>query len=240
MYTNALSLKPKSYHIYAKRAMVHLKLNGVTESIKDSNLCIALRPEWPMGYLCKSIAHWVSSEHLDAFSDIACGLVIDPTNPSLQIELKRMMSSQSKSLIVLNEPHHIEPICDVLAENGIPVTTSTENEKNGFREEIEKNIEKIVLVTSSLENFAEFVPYVINGVEYVMLLQTPENTGLLDGDLIYSLNGTCATSLTYEKICHEFGLKHQEENQSISSCQVIGIVNRWSTIAPKDREASNS
>lgn len=60
MYSTALESKPKSFHIYAKRAMAYLKLNRVEDSLKDSNLCIALRPEWPMGYLCKAIAYWVA------------------------------------------------------------------------------------------------------------------------------------------------------------------------------------
>lgn len=74
-----------------------------------------------------------------------------------------------------------------------------------------------------------------------MLLQTPPNSGLTEGDLIYSINGTSMASLPYNKICEEFGINNgSDDAYMIKDCQVVGLVNRWSTIAPKTREASES
>ena len=74
-----------------------------------------------------------------------------------------------------------------------------------------------------------------------MLLQTPPSSGLSDGDLIYSVNATSMASFSYSKICEEYGINNDGTDEHMpGSCQVVGLVNRWSASAPQTREASKS
>jgi len=102
VYTTVLEREPLSHTVRVSRSMCYLKLNDPEASLKDALVCCALKPEWPMAYVCKGAAYAAMNKHIDACSAYVCGLAVDPQNSVLQTKMEALFSSKNWNSIMLD------------------------------------------------------------------------------------------------------------------------------------------
>jgi stress-induced-phosphoprotein 1 len=77
--------------LYSNRSAAYLKLNKVTEALKDSNKCIEIDSTWSKGYARKGDALLSSKKYTEAYNAYNAGLRISPNDSTLTEKSEQAM-----------------------------------------------------------------------------------------------------------------------------------------------------
>ena len=77
--------------LYSNRSAAYLKLNKVTEALRDSNKCIEIDSTWSKGYTRKGDALFSSKQYTEAYNAYNAGLRISPNDSTLTEKSEQAM-----------------------------------------------------------------------------------------------------------------------------------------------------
>jgi tetratricopeptide (TPR) repeat protein len=77
--------------LHSNRSAAYLKLNRITEALKDGNQCISLDPNYAKGYTRKGDALLASKQFTEAFNAYNAGLRVAPTDATLKEKSEQAM-----------------------------------------------------------------------------------------------------------------------------------------------------
>lgn len=77
--------------LYSNRSAAYLKLNKVTEALRDSNKCIEIDSTWSKGYTRKGDALLSSKQYTEAYNAYNAGLRITPNDSTLTEKSEQAM-----------------------------------------------------------------------------------------------------------------------------------------------------
>ena len=80
MYNVAFSESSDDHLILSNRSVTHLRLNNLIAALEDANHAVALRPDWPKGYLRKGQALKALNQHEEAFKAFFSCLLLEGGN----------------------------------------------------------------------------------------------------------------------------------------------------------------
>lgn len=77
--------------LHSNRSAAYLKLNKVTEALRDSNKCIEIDSTWSKGYARKGDALFSSKQYTEAYNAYNAGLRISPNDSTLTEKSEQAM-----------------------------------------------------------------------------------------------------------------------------------------------------
>lgn len=116
VYTSILERDPLSHTVRVSRSLCYLRLHEPLAALKDAEMCCALKPEWPMSYLCKGAALDAMGKPVDACIAYVCGLVVDPTNAVLQQRLSDLFAKMNWTYIELDGEQVVGPVASTVMQ----------------------------------------------------------------------------------------------------------------------------
>jgi len=200
VYSSVLEREPLSHTTRMSRSMCYLRLGDHEEALQDALICCALKPEWPMPYVCKGAALEAMDSPIEACSAYVCGLIVDPLNPVLVEHLENLFDRMGWSSISL----------DGKAVVGSVAATVMQHHEWGA----DLLVDRIVLYANGqkcLAHLFDFEPVVglVNGGQHgaisvrvtdgkqhaALIKENKVASELYDGDEIITLNSCAVTSV---------------------------------------------
>ena len=89
------------YH--CNRAACYLHLENYTDAVKDGDVAVLLRPDWPKAYLRRSTAFEKTEKTEDALMDAKKALELDPSNTNIKKTVARLQKLEDQRLEKLKE-----------------------------------------------------------------------------------------------------------------------------------------
>lgn len=145
LYTKAASLDSNDYSIFCCRSIAHIKCATYELALQDAEKAIALKPNWPKGYLCKATALLHLRKYLDAIKVYTEGLhaystaaqvdpqqedpeeaqLLDKINPFNAPDLFKKLSEDPRTKGYMEDPEYVELIRQIQAN---PFTISEKSQ----------------------------------------------------------------------------------------------------------------
>lgn len=93
-YTEAIKrgpakANPEAYKLFSNRAGSYTKLLAVQEALKDAEMCVELKPDFPKGYSRKGTAQFFMRDYTKAMETYRKGLEIAPDNEELKAGMRQ-------------------------------------------------------------------------------------------------------------------------------------------------------
>jgi len=232
MYTDGvLNINPAHHVVLCKRGIAYLKRRQYDLCMRDATKCIALRTEWPMGYLFKGICLWRQKQPLLAAASFVCGLCVDPQNTALLRALNLFFAATKSRIIVIDKSDLLRDICEALSVRGMS------------HSQLDR-----VAVTSQPHILQELCPLQKITIAYgtSLPLKSSSNVtksdramladinteaskcGLRSGDVIVSVNGVSMEEASFDHV--KEALESSNSQFEDIKIRVIGLVNRVSSL----------
>jgi len=230
IYSNGvLHINPTNHTVLCKRAIACLKKRQYDMCMRDATKCIALRPEWPMGYLFKGICLWRQKRRIESVASFVCGLCIDPQNIALLRAVALFFDATKLDILVLDKPEMLNDIGSALTLRGMENTQLDRvavTSHPGVLEDLVP-LQRITIgygATGGGKNSVTKCDRVM--IADVDAYSDAKGYGLRTGDVIMSVNGVSMENASYQHV-----------NEALASTQssdveirVIGLVNRFSSL----------
>lgn len=103
LYNRAFNLAPNDHLVLSNRSITHLKLGNSLAALEDAEMAVALRSDWPKGYLRRGAALKALNRHEEALQDFFTCLMLEqglarPVKQELAKELLQLLKNSVKSL----------------------------------------------------------------------------------------------------------------------------------------------
>jgi len=127
LYNRAFSLAPDDHLVLSNRSITYLKMGNALAALEDAEMAVALRPDWPKGYLRRGSALKVLGRHEEALQDFFACLMLEqglakPVKQELAKELLILLNNKAKQM---NAAKDSNSLC-----SGNSSSSSLDNESN--------------------------------------------------------------------------------------------------------------
>ena len=103
LYNRAFNLAPNDHLVLSNRSITHLKMGNALAALEDAQMAVALRPDWPKGYLRRGSALKNLGRHEEALQDFFACLMLEqglakPVKQELAKELLVLLKIKANQL----------------------------------------------------------------------------------------------------------------------------------------------
>lgn len=113
LYNDAFEIAQEDHFILSNRSLTHLRLGDTKAALKDAEMAISMRPDWPKGYLRKGMALRLLGLRNEAFKAFFACLTLETGN------------TRPAKLELAKELHHLLKTSSATKANGGPLSPSS-------------------------------------------------------------------------------------------------------------------
>lgn len=103
LYNRAFNMAPDDHLVLSNRSITFLKMGNALAALEDAELAVALRPDWPKGYLRRGSALKKLGRHEEALQDFFACLMLEqglakPVKQELAKELLQLLRGMAEKI----------------------------------------------------------------------------------------------------------------------------------------------
>ena len=108
LYNRAFNLAPDDHLVLSNRSITFLKMGNALAALEDAEMAVALRPDWPKGYLRRGSALKKLGRHEEALQDFFACLMLEqglakPVKQELAKELLQLLRGMADKINLTKE-----------------------------------------------------------------------------------------------------------------------------------------
>ena len=134
LYNRAFNLAPDDHLVLSNRSITFLKMGNALKALEDAELAVALRPDWPKGYLRRGSALKKLGRHEEALQDFFACLMLEqglakPVKQELAKELLQLLREMAEKLNLTKDSNSLS--------SSASSSSSLDNDEETISEEID-------------------------------------------------------------------------------------------------------